>query len=1404
MSNHYSPSHEWDPEQTVDDLTRDDDDDLPVEDESIGEYFRPTFEPPKSRDSTSSFFSEGRPSQVFGPRGLSQERHSSKDRMFEDRPFAIRLGESKDLEPRRLSSPLVPIPPVRSATRSTQSFHALEDLRVRPSSLNSLDPMFVEREKVWRRSTGDVIEAVRRKQDDAYGHRSSPIGTPVTSTRRFTNHSSRSSSPAVTREMDLQAAADTYLQGLSLDPKDDSPTGVDTTWHFPDGPPSPQLPRSSRLTTSPRLSSASKLELSKGSFDAPRTSDSPAFSSRVRLSTHSSHSSRAHSPLTTPRTLATAAPAATTFTRSPLTQKRSMAATRTWDDEPSPPGDGFSADSRYDLPPRLVTPPRESLSEQLQLALQHHQHHYALNVITGASLMATGHERQCFLDEACPICLRTEVQLDELMVILRCKLLACNHVAHANCFKEAFHSISQHPFTFFKVNPSCVPPDQTRFVRGPRSGCIISLGLFHILSEVQFGHFKVENLGSTYDPKAEQDCLNIAPLAETSTGTRPLFSLRRGRLVVECHSPATAERWRFQANYDLTGGLGANSCVDLVFVDSESKVSVQLSIIFNTGNTWAIERLTIELPPPPMSKPRIASSPQMLQQRGGPLPALSPLHRLSSNPSQQQSLPSSQNAQAVKNASAQSRLLQIQDNAKQQQQPPIPKHFKFPSTPGSQSSISPHSNVATAESSPVLSPESMSGANGPAMAFDKKPKLWDLPPNFASFEDHIPSLATTQLGSRFLQRKVEEGNPEFLALLFEQLLDFLPALIVDLFGNYLCQSMVCHATDEQRYRLLVKIKPHLVPVACARQGTRMVQKLVELSTKARDRRLILEALTGAWPASMDDESPSAASCNIVPTSGKSDSNGTSVPASASNTAQSALGSGSPSQAMRSLSLASTNPVSSQSTSTSSIVLSDGVSSPAPVAGSTTSITSVNNSSLDTSPSSSSVTTDSTNTTSTTTTSNTNASTAAANSTGEEPDEPIPNWQVTDKTALLTLMKGSSGAHVIHAILDHWSVALCRPIILFAFEMSSELGVHQHGLCVLKKCLTVCTPEDLAMFVSRIQPQIFTFINDPYGNYLIQHLLERCDAPETDPEAIRVCSAINWDLHRSLQGHYPWLSRQKFSSNVVEKCLRTPDLKLRSSIIDELTKENTISQLLQCSFGNYVMQHVLEVASPAQAAQVITRIQPDLRLLRKNIRKKWERLLLRYDADAMPINERLSPTSSETSLHTPTVTVPSMTPSPSSSTASSLSAEFNSQLLAHNRSLANEFRAFQAMQDSAHAAAGDYNEHKTGLVSRKPRKPMAAGTVPRTGKDFVPESSQPSAGSDQSRFRQSYQQYAEPSYVGYGYPQPSYVPSYVPRSFPSTGYVQQSYREQPRFTAGSFRNTLTPQQMQMMPDMQNHS
>lgn len=55
------------------------------------------------------------------------------------------------------------------------------------------------------------------------------------------------------------------------------------------------------------------------------------------------------------------------------------------------------------------------------------------------------------------------------------------------------------------------------------------------------------------------------------------------------------------------------------------------------------------------------------------------------------------------------------------------------------------------------------------------------------------------------------------------------------------------------------------------------------------------------------------------------------------------------------------------------------------------------------------------------------------------------------------------------------------------------------------------------------------LQDPFGNYVVQYVLELGDA------------SASGAVMRGLAGHWPNLAQQKFSSNVVEKCLKLPGL-----------------------------------------------------------------------------------------------------------------------------------------------------------------------------------------------------------------------------------------------------------------------
>jgi hypothetical protein len=87
---------------------------------------------------------------------------------------------------------------------------------------------------------------------------------------------------------------------------------------------------------------------------------------------------------------------------------------------------------------------------------------------------------------------------------------------------------------------------------------------------------------------------------------------------------------------------------------------------------------------------------------------------------------------------------------------------------------------------------------------------------------------------------------------------------------------------------------------------------------------------------------------------------------------------------------------------------------------------------------------------------------------------------------------------------------------------------------------------------------------------------------------------------NLRGHYSDLAVQKFSSNVVEKCLKLggPGLtKSREAVVIELMESPSLGRLLQDPYANYVMQSALAVTSGELHSQLVDAIRPHLTSLR---------------------------------------------------------------------------------------------------------------------------------------------------------------------------------------------------------------
>jgi hypothetical protein len=77
----------------------------------------------------------------------------------------------------------------------------------------------------------------------------------------------------------------------------------------------------------------------------------------------------------------------------------------------------------------------------------------------------------------------------------------------------------------------------------------------------------------------------------------------------------------------------------------------------------------------------------------------------------------------------------------------------------------------------------------------------------------MAGLCKDQHGCRFLQRKLEEGNPLYRDMIFAEVYPHFAELMVDSFGNYLAQRLLEYSTDEQKDILLTSIHDDLVGIS---------------------------------------------------------------------------------------------------------------------------------------------------------------------------------------------------------------------------------------------------------------------------------------------------------------------------------------------------------------------------------------------------------------------------------------------------------------------------------------------------------------------------------------------------------------------------------------------------------------
>ena len=168
------------------------------------------------------------------------------------------------------------------------------------------------------------------------------------------------------------------------------------------------------------------------------------------------------------------------------------------------------------------------------------------------------------------------------------------------------------------------------------------------------------------------------------------------------------------------------------------------------------------------------------------------------------------------------------------------------------------------------------------------------------------------------------------------------------------------------------------------------------------------------------------------------------------------------------------------------------------------------------------------------------------------------------------------------------------------KISFEVSIIQQGATLLNTAFEYSNQEQKIKLCEAIVERIGDLIVDKYGNYTIQTVFKLFE------------EKINEKIYKYIDENLLKLSKEKFSSNVIDKCI-IKDYDKSNKLIESIIHKNVIKDIIIDQYGNYVVQKAMSVSDKVTCEKIGNQIKPMLGELQKtNIGKKiYEKLWQNY-------------------------------------------------------------------------------------------------------------------------------------------------------------------------------------------------
>ena len=199
-----------------------------------------------------------------------------------------------------------------------------------------------------------------------------------------------------------------------------------------------------------------------------------------------------------------------------------------------------------------------------------------------------------------------------------------------------------------------------------------------------------------------------------------------------------------------------------------------------------------------------------------------------------------------------------------------------------------------------------------------------------------------------------------------------------------------------------------------------------------------------------------------------------------------------------------------------------------------------------------------------------------------------------KDTVITLIKDGRGNYFVQSWLRELDSEQSHFIYDALVNNLVDVATHKVGCIILQLSIDKGSDAQVKRLEQVIQQHALALVNDSYGNYVLQHAIE--NNSEFADKVMEV-----------LKGNIVSLCCQKFSSNVIEKCLETKSDVAFRTVFAEIS-DDQLQMLLQYNFANFVVQKALDVADQDRHKELVGRILPFIHQPSPNLKRIQKKIL----------------------------------------------------------------------------------------------------------------------------------------------------------------------------------------------------